>query len=564
MQKISGGIFAVLVSGFWYCIYPYHVLNQEYFSLFLNTPEFFSGYALKPGGWSEYVGLFIIQYFRYAGIGILFQTFSFLAVFYFVSAFMLRYKVLEKWFALAWLPAFLLLALQTHYDFLFTHTLKVVLYFGLFHAYTFIKSPRIRLLSFSLGAPFLLLVCGASIFVWLYLTVIVYEICLRPSSGKLSLCSLITLAAIALLWPQVWRYIYLINQTRLYSLFPEVTAFNISCLPVLPFLCLPFLMLLSKGAERSNLKIRRPIRVSLNLLLLAGFIWGLKTKCYFPNVELQLRQEYAISQRNWDEALKVVRHYQGGRPAIVRFTNLALAQKGVLAEKIFEYPQIGINGLIPAQANDYYAYLYGYAIYAALGQTNEAFRHLFEAAVCKFSNTPARLYKHIAESLIQLEKYEAAKRYLYLLLHTQRYKAWARITLKGVPDKGYGKMHPSPVSEDHIMGINVIEDLKYMARHAPGNPKVRDYLLIGLLLEKRLPEFYQYFSGYYPPGQHRPIPKVYEEALTIVKEAQLDSAVFNKYPVSADCKNRFAAYQIAADKKTYWFYYQHYNPIPEN
>lgn len=561
MQKITGGLSGVLVFCFWYFIYHYHIVNQESFSLFLDTPDFFFGLGTKPGGWSEYAGLFIVQYFRYAMLGAFIQTLSFLAVFYLVSTFMRRYQVFEKWFALAWLPSILLLALQSHYDFLFGNTLKVLLYFGLFFLYTALNNPRIRFICFSAGSPLILLMCGSGIFTWLYITILVFELFSNPTR-KLSLYKLITLVCITLLLPQFWRYVYLTSQTQLYALFPDIISFNVPHVPVFIFLYLPLLILGAKLEGLLKLPLRQPLRLSLNLIILAGLLWQFKAQCYYPNVELQLRQENAISQKNWDEALAAAEGYTGGRHAIIHMTNLALAQKGKLAEKFFEYPQIGLEGLIPSKANDYYSYLYAYEIYAALGQTNEAFRYLFEASVCKFSNPPARAYKNLAELLIKLEKYEAAKRYLYLLLHTQRFRQWAKVTLKGLPDKGFGKTHPSPTKEDYIMGIDVISDLYYMAQHSPGNSKIQDYLLMGLLLEKRLPEFYRCFSEYYRPG--RPIPKIYQEALTIVDAAHLDPEVFNKYPVSADCKNRFAAYQVAADKKTYWFYYQHYNPNPEN
>lgn len=559
MQQVAGSILTVLVFCFWFFIYRYHLLYQEMSSIFLNSPDFFGQFAWKPGGWSEYAGAFIIQFFQYPVFGAILQTLAFVAVFYFTNQIMTRHQLFKQWFALAWLPAFMLLGLQMNYSFLFTDTLKVVSCFGLCYTYTLLPSPRARWISLIPGAFLVFLLCGAGISVYFCLFVITFEYCVTRE--RVSYPGLVLFAAIILLIPQIWRYFYLINQKQLYSLFPAADEINIQGLQIFIFIWLPLLVTAHKITSRIRMHIKTNSCFLLNLFILCLSIWFLKTSGYHPNTELQLHLEYATMQRNWDEILDIVKKHPNPPASATPIINLALAGKGKLNEKLFDYPQTGLNGLIPnTTSNNYFAYLHGYQIYTLLEQDNEAFRHLFEASVCKSAQTPPLIYKGLTELLIKMNKYEASRKYLSLLLSTKDYSNWAKATLSELSDKQTIPLQKTCPGEDHILGVNPIGDLIYMASQAPHNRTVRDYLLTSLLLAKDLGTFYHYFSNYFAPDSFIPIPRVYEEALITITYSGLDPAASKKYTISEDTWQRFSNYRKQNGKNNYWYYYQYVTP----
>lgn len=540
----SKGIFyyliPVIIFCFWLCIYRYHLLNQELFTLFLYTPDFFVGHIMKPGGLTDYAGLFIIQYFRYLWVGAFFQTLAFFLIYFFTSQIAKKIGILADWTGILYLPAVTLFGLQMQYEFVFYETLKVLLCFGLFYGYLFIHSPRIRLITSIAAAPLLLILLGGGIFIQIYLLFTLYEVCF--SKQRISYTGIIAWFIIIPLLPLVYKHITLISNTYLYGLFPNLSDLSFPELTYTLFAWLPLFLLSGWCVKKyfPNLQIGIKVKVILSLLILCPSLWILKEKCYYPKIEQLFHMDNAVTRENWDEVLQVAKKYSGSRPSAIVLSNLALAQKGRLAEDLFEYRQIGINGLIHPLENNYFGYLYGHEVFYRLGQTNEAVRWVFEAAVSKSTSTPPHVTKRIADILIKLEKYEAARKYLYHLLQTQHHKEWARQTLRTLPETTVLK--PSGKTDFMVGTMGTFYDLVSMANNEPQNTMLRDYLLTGFLLDKRIPDFYAFFCQYFQPENMTILPKVYEEALLLVYQQGIDKNVLKRYNITKNCVQRFQAY----------------------
>lgn len=562
----------VVVLCFWLFVYPYTMMNQELFSLFLMTPDFFLEQLKHPGGVLDYAGWFVAQFFRYPWLAAICQTVAFIAVYYFTSRIARKLGLLGKTTGVLYLPALTLLGLQMQYEFLFSETLKVVCYFALIYGYIRIARPRIRLWVSLIGAPLFLMLLGGGIFIWLYVLLLIYELAFAPE--RIPLAGLIGWLVIVPVLPQLYRHIQLLPQSDLYSLFPRISEASFPALLPLQFLWLPIFLLSGWGIRKfytGNLSFRKTTTVVFNLLVIVAAVWVLKEKCYYPKVEQQFHLYRGVHEENWDEVLKVAQKYKGGRYSDIVLYNLALAQKGQLADSALNYQQVGVAGLLHPWGSNYFFHLYGSEVFYHLGEMNEALRWAFEAAVCKTDEIPPHLTKRIVEILIQLEKYEATRPLLYRLVQTWHYADWARKTLRTLPEKAV----PSPptAERDFLCGfLGPFFDLAAMSQNHPANTKLRDYFLTSLLLEKKVEIFYEQFCKQFSPGNRATLPKMYEEAMFIVYQKGIDRDVFKKYNITQECADRFEAYtsavkahglkepetpKLLAPKfyNTYWYYF---------
>lgn len=573
--KTNGILFylvPVAVFCFWLFVYPYTLTNQELFSLFLMTPDFLLEQLKHPGGLSDYAGWFIVQFFRSPWVAAICQTAAFIAVYFFTCRITWRLGLLKKAAGILYLPALTLVGLQMQYEFLFSETLKVVFYFALIYGYIRIASPKTRLLVSLLGSPLFLIVLGGGIFIWFYVLLVIYELAFAPK--RIPVAGLSSWIVLVPALPQIYRQIELIPQSQLYALFPRMLEASFPALLPLMFVWLPVFLLFG-WVVRNNFSGKpsfgRVTTVIFNLLVIVAAVWILKEKCYFPKIEQQFHMYRAVTEENWDEVLDVAKDYNGGRYSAIVLYNLALAQKGELADSVLNYRQLGMAGLIHPWEENYFSHLYGSEVFYHLGEMNEALRWAFEASVCKSDATPPYLTKRIAEILIRLEKYEAARPFLYRLVQTWRYADWAKKTLRTLPEKAV----PSPptAETDFICGaFGPFFDLTYMLQNRPANTNLRDYLLTCLLLEKRLENFYADFCENFTPGNKTILPKIYEEALIIVYQKGIDRDVFKKYNITQECGKRFSTYsdgikthglentetpKLLAPKfrNTYWYYY---------
>lgn len=561
-------VLLILVAGFWYFVYPHHVLYQESFNLFLYTSSFFERYVLKPGGWGDYAGLFFMQFFRYLGIGILLNVLALLLVYKSVTLIFRQWGIFRNGLIEAWLPALGLFGLQMNYDFHFSETLKVVLFFASLAFLGGRESKKWEILLALMISPVLLLLLGGGMYILFYLLWFAGKIRRKSPDLKIKLLAGVLIFPALLLW--FWRAVYLMPATQLYEFFPDTSRVRVIFLGRLLFYGFVCILLTGCFLSESGTK-RFRVRGCLTLMslgLLAGCIWGLWKYNYRPGVESLLHAELAVAGENWQDMQQLGEEAHYEIPTFVALTNLALAKQGLLADRMLNYPQAGLEGLIlPAGAN-YLVNLYGHEIYYQLGQNNEAYRYLFEAYNCKGGQVSGHVLKRMAELLIRLDRPKAAAQILYQLKNSLFYRRWAGNKLQ---DLTHFMPGPSSGGEDFYPGFSgTMVDLIHMVRQDPSNKMLREYLLTACLLEKQLPAFYHFFVEFYPEGKTVRLPRMYEEALLIIQQSGQDKAVLEKYKISGERLHEMKDYTYAFKRlmknpeasrlmydafgNTYWYY----------
>lgn len=570
-------VLLLLIAGFWYFFYPHHVLYQEGCNLFLFTGAFAEQYVWKPGGWSEYAGLFLMQFFRYLWMGILLNVLALWAVQRSVASLFRRWGISCRWYFWTWLPALGLLGLQMNYDFLFSETLRVVSFFALLAFSGKIKSGQSGAVLLWGLAPVLLLLLGGGLYLLFYLLLALEEIGIKRGGGNRYVLMGGMVFAGGIWW--FWRYVYLLPAAWSYEFFQD--ASRIRVVAGARILFYGFAALLAVGKFLPELKWEsRRVQAGMTVAcvgILIACMYGLRKYNYHPGVESLLHAELAVANENWKEMSELAGEVRYEIPTFVALTNLALAKEGQLAERMFEYPQVGVEGLLlPAGAN-YLVNLYGHEIFYHIGQYNEAYRYLFEAYNCRAGRVSGHILKRMAELLVRIEKPEAAKKILDRLKHSLFYRSWANGKLRegnrwaeGTPSGG----------EDFYPGFaGAVTDLMNMQRQAPDNGILQEYLLTACLLEKKIPLFYHFFTQFYPAGQTEPLPRHYEEALFIVVQTGLDKEVLEKYKIRKAQFGRLSRYTSAYKENmrnpeaarlmynefgdTYWYYYMYFKKKEE-
>lgn len=558
----------LLVAGFWYFLYPHHVFYQENYNLFLFTTAFWKQYAWKPGGWSEYAGFFMMQFFRYLWVGILLNVLALWAVQHSVASLFRQWGVFRQWYIWTWLPAFGLLGLQMNYDFLFGETLRVVFFFALLAFWGRIKNRKFNEVLFCLLSPCLLLLLGGGLFLLFYLLCFAGEIWGRKSVEKWRMIVGGLIFVVGVWW--FWRHVYLMPYAWLYEFFPDASRTQVVVEARILFYGFTGMLVAGKflpdwRPERLRGKI---LQMVVGAFILTGCVAVLRRYCYRPGVEALLHAELAVAKGSWKEMSDLAAEVRYEIPTFVALNNLALAKEGDLAERMFDYPQVGAEGLIlPAGAN-YLVNLFGHEIFYQLGQNNEAYRYLFEAYNCRAGQVSGHVLKRMAELLVRIEKPEAAKKIFVQLSHSLFYRSWAEERLRELV--AFVPSAPSSGPDFYPGFSGSVVDLINMQQQNPDNKVLQEYLLTACLLEKQIPVFYHFFARFYPAGTAGRLPRHYEEALFIVLQSGLDKAVLEKYRISVEQFRRLSLYSSAYKKlqknpeaarllandfgNTYWYY----------
>lgn len=535
-------------------VYPNHISNQVYFSLFQTNPGFFLYHCELPGGVAEWCGAFISQFYRWVGVGAFMQSAFPVMLYYLVTT--LRwdgYKTLDKegWYLL---PVILLFFLQMQYAFLAGNAVQVVLWYASLWGYMRIGRKNIRLGVAVAGVYPVLSVAGAlPSLVWVF-TLLLYEARVNFDYRN-GLAALLSWGACFF----AWRYFFPLEGKEWYTFFPRVQEFRHSGLAWLLYLWFPATLLLLSGKKYGQVMFRffSGMRGKVVVIVVLGllFYWG-KRELYHPRIENMLGLQQEAVRGHWEALLSEVKPQQQEAPAVIALTNLALAHTGELAERVLDFPQSGIAGLIPA-GNNYLSTLCCSWVYDWLGVKNEALHWSVETTIAHGDNPPPFLVRQIAVLLMETGKETAAARFLKRLVSVPFYREWAREKLKQTarvefqrkirisePFRDEGRQGDSdPGKEDFRIGtMGPFYDLFQLAERYPRNTRVRDYLLTGLLLEKDIPSFYAWFTKYYPPGYSGRLPRLYRQALLLAGFTKLDTEVHKKYRIAGEELSRFRSY----------------------
>ena len=511
--KILRGTMALVFGAGVYLLFAlackYHIHFQEQNQMFLFSWEYFREVAAVPGGFADWVGRFLTQFFYYAYAGAALIALVAVAVQYLTCrAAGGRCGLL---YALSFLPAAACALYMLDENALMGAPVAVLLSLSAVVLLGLVRNFRLRIV------------------LWLVLVPVLYFL-LGPLSAIFLLCGLrwafdVHSPVCAILAVALFFALPLLLQFELqYPLQRLLTGIHYHryhhAVPVMPWAAVVFAV----GVYWCGMAKRCPSGLShlvvfALVLAAAGLYAG---KSYDGSKEEAMKYDFMVRFNMWNRIISTAQVKSPSMPMTVTSLNIALAKNGLLPDMQFDFFQNGPDGLFPKFTRDFLSPLPTAELYYHLGMINTAQRFTFEAqeAIPDFQKS-ARCYKRLAQTNIINGDYEVARRYLLKLQQTLFYRDWALEAEKLLWNEPAIDSHPeygslrklryhdhdflfSDSETDSMLGLLYTENRE--------NTMAFDCMLSWLLLSKNLPRFAECLSL----KAYSKLPTAYQEALLIL------------------------------------------------
>jgi hypothetical protein len=553
LEKSLPFVFGFCVLLFFGLVYPHHMHYHEQFQLFLTTPDFFLEIAAKPGGISDYLGMFLTQFFLFSWAGAAITALLIMSLQWLIHTIAHKIRPARAWFALSFIPPIFYWILLCNENFLTGGIVSILVALGAWLAYFYLKNTTTRRLYVMLAIPVIYWLAGGSVFIFTFGCLAVEWLRDESSRGRIMTTGLsilimgLCLFTAKVILPQYpfARLIYGADFFRFPKTYPSgVWVMWLFCL-VVP---LSHLMLPAVFKKTRNLALAGIV----TLIAVAGpgaYMISINTDTAKEDI---MAYDHYVRMQQWDKAIARADRKAPSSPLSVACLNLSLCKSGMMSDYMFRYYQNGPEGLIPTFARDFTLPMVTGEVYYHLGFINTAQRFAFEA----MESLPnywksGRALKRLAETNLINGQYAVARKYLEILQHTLFYKAWANHVIPYLEDEALIGGHPewgnlrkhrtktdffdSEQEKDMMLGILLQQDLTHYMAY--------EYLLAYCLLTKDLERFVQYF----PLGselRYERLPYSYQEALLYHWSLSHEDPFRTvPYPISEDVMRNMATYQ---------------------
>ena len=522
-------LFGVAVVIFWAVPYVGGLCFQEQYQMFLFDSGYFLERIVLPGGLADYISEFLVQFYYMPVLGGAIIALLLMGIQTAVWGLMKQYGARHDFpgYLLSFLPSIALWCAMGDQNVLLSFVVALfgALVIGWIHNRFHNRLVKVvfELVSTALVYWFL----GPVVF--LYAALMIGDT-LKNAKQKGNVFSGIGYSAVILILTVAW--ILLTTQTLQYPLYRIFAGLNYYRYPgaisPLPFVVMvwavviPFLgMIPCHRKSLQKLQQSKVVIVLSYVLVIVASWFGIKTSFDEMTYEL-IDYDFLVRTEQWDKIIEKAEKKPATTPLGVSCVNLALSQKGVLADRLFEFYQNGGEGLFPTFTRDMTSPVSTAEIFFRLGMVNDAERYMFEAqeAIPNYRKS-ARLTRRIIECEIINGNYQVAAKLLRRLQKTLFYSNWANQTMALLGNEKAINQHPiygklrkyrekkqdflfSDREMDQMLGLLFLND-----NH---NRMAYEYLMCYELLQRDMEKFMQYYPlGRFVGYDH--IPRTFQEIL---------------------------------------------------
>lgn len=253
--------------------------------------------------------------------------------------------------------------------------------------------------------------------------------------------------------------------------------------------------------------------------------------------------------------------------------NLALAETGQLADKVFHYTQAGSDGILvrwnmTAEAGERLS-----DAYWSMGHVAYSQRMAFEANVMDERDVNPRMVKRLIETNLVFGAYPVARKYIDIL---GKEKGWKKVAEEYrhflnddaaiEADPVLGQKRKCVPEKDFISLVRGIdEDLKDIIRFNPGYHKAIEYLGVIYLLDCEMDKFKEMLDEFYGTEALPELPASFAEAACMLSE--IDRGYWKKVGVSSELFKKYNDFKSRLEngltpdkyKDTFWYYIMRVN-----
>ena len=522
-------LFGVAVVIFWAVPYVGGLCFQEQYQMFLFDTGYFLERIVLPGGLADYISEFLVQFYYMPVLGGAIIALLLMGIQAAVWGLMKQYGARHDFpgYLLSFLPSIALWCAMGDQNVLLSFVVALfgALVIGWIHNRFHNRLVKVvfELVSTALVYWFL----GPVVF--LYAALMIGDT-LKNAQQKDSILSGIGYSAGILILTIAW--ILLTTQTLQYPLYRIFAGLNYYRYPgtisPLPFVVMvwavviPFLgMIPCHRKSLQKLQQSKVVIVLSYVLVIVASWFGIKASFDEMTYDL-IDYDFLVRTEQWDKIIEKAEKKPATTPLSVSCVNLALSQKGMLADRLFEFYQNGGEGLFPTFTRDMISPVSTAEIFFRLGMVNDAERYMFEAqeAIPNYRKS-ARLTRRIIECEIINGNYQVAAKLLRRLQKTLFYSNWANQTMALLGNEKainrhpiYGKLRKyrekkqdflfSDREMDQMLGLLFLND-----NH---NKMAYEYLMCYELLQRDMEKFMQYYPlGRFVGYDH--IPRSFQEIL---------------------------------------------------
>lgn len=522
-------LFGVAVVIFWSVPYMSGLCFQEQYQMFLFDIGYFLERIVLPGGLADYISEFFAQFYYMPVLGGTIIALLLMSIQAISWGLMKQYgmKAVFPGYLLSFVPSIVLWCAMGDQNLLlsFVVALSGALLMGWIHNRFHNRLVKVvfELVSTALVYWFL----GPVVF--LYAALMIGDTLMKGKQNRHILSSL-GYSACLLILTVAW--ILLTTQSLQYPLYRIFSGLNyyrypgtVSPLPlgvmIWTVVVVFFGMVPDGHAWIKKLQQSKVVIAVAYVLVIVASWFGIKASFDEMTYDL-IDYDFLVRTEQWDKIIEKAEKKPATTPLSVSCVNLALSQKGMLADRLFEFYQNGGEGLFPTFTRDMISPVSTAEIFFRLGMVNDAERYMFEAqeAIPNYRKS-ARLTRRIIECEIINGNYQVAAKLLRRLQKTLFYSNWANQMMALLGNEKainrhpiYGKLRKyrekkqdflfSDREMDQMLGLLFLND-----NH---NRMAYEYLMCYELLQRDLEKFVQYYPlGRFVGYDH--IPRSFQEIL---------------------------------------------------
>ena len=251
-----------------------------------------------------------------------------------------------------------------------------------------------------------------------------------------------------------------------------------------------------------------------------------------------IRMDYLVRNERWDEVVKRAGDYQVRTPFWCNCVNLALSQKRLLADRMFDFYQSGEDALIMPRTRDLTSMLPSAEAFWHLGMVNSAQRYMFDTQESILNGRKSgRCTKRIAECMIVNGHYQTAQKQLDLLKKSLFYRGWAEEMENSGGERPvdthpvYGRLRKMRYKENFLYSYEEMDKMfGLLFMNNTENKMALDYFLGQLLLKGDIKGFQQYLRLAQQYGGYRQMPLGYQDVMRCIQmQGNVQGSPFAEY-----------------------------------
>lgn len=335
---------------------------------------------------------------------------------------------------------------------------------------------------------------------------------------------------------------------------------------------------LSKGIKSMRKPVLNTLIMAVTAVALAAGGTILIRSSYDKDKFDALLYDKLVREGRWTDIIAHAENTPPRSEMAVQGLNLALAKTGQMGDRMFCFPQQGIESLVSKHKLDNTTCLVSAEVFFHLGMTNAAFWYNFDLQESIINNRKSgRFMKRMAQCLIVNGKYKAAGKYLNKLRQSLFYRDWAEETMRCIQDEAqvnshpvYGEMRRNSFKKEMLYNYGEVGKMFGLAAiDSDGrNYLAWDYFCAAMLLQGDLRTFtgmYHYAAETFHMTR---IPRHYQEAIALFWTFGHQNFDGLPFPVDNSVKTQIAELARAygqsrgnidawrpAFAQTYWAYF---------